>query len=134
MTAASAEPAKTDKKDKKKDAPKGAQVPKTGELGLTGGKDGVTKSLDNSKTIKAPVPKELQASAKAYAEALDRIDYHKEDAKKKSEALLDSFLKLGKDMPPKVRVDTDRKAHFFIPEELFSIRHEKKSTSEAVEA
>ncbi len=123
------------KKDQKKEAPKGAAVPKTGELELTGGKEGVTKALDNSKNIKAPVPKELLGPAKAYAEALDRIDYHKDDAKAKQEVLVDEFLKLEKDKwPTKIRVNTDRKAHFFIPQDLFSIKHEAKSTSEPVEA
>lgn len=129
-------PAKTaGKKDEKKPAPAGSAVPQTGELGLTGGKEGVTKALDNSKTIKAPVPKELLAPAKLYAEALDRVDYHKDDARKKSEDLLEAFLKLEKkSWPEKVRVDTDRKAHFFIPRDLFEIKHEAKSASEPVEA
>lgn len=127
--------AKAGKKDDKKAAPAGAEVPKTGELALNGGKDGKTMGLDNKTPIKVPVPPKVAAAAKVYAEALDRIDYHKTDAEKKGAVLTDLYLDLGKgERPTVIRVDTDAKAHYFHPEDLFRLRHSAKSSSTAVEA
>lgn len=116
---------KTDKKDDKNPAPKGAAVPKTGELKLEGGKDAKTVGLDNKTTIKEPVPPEVIAAARLFAEAKVRVEYHQVDAADKGDKFLDVALKHGISRKAKIRIETDRGPRFISLRDVVQVQFEK---------
>lgn len=131
MTAtAPAAPAKgsaPEKKDEKK--PEGPKDGLTGKLPLKGGKDGVTKTLDNKDVLKAPADPKVVKAAEVLASILDRkakITKEEEDA---SVALLDAFDKSKK--AKKVRVVGETRAYFFSKATLCKLVVEKKKANEA---
>lgn len=118
------------KKDKSKAAPKGAQIPKTGDLALSGGHDGKTLGLDNKTVIKEPVPGEVVSAAKSFAEAKDRVEYHNKDAKEKGAILLDLMLKHSVSSKTKVRVETDSGTRFISLDDVVELKVEKAAKRE----
>lgn len=114
------------KKDEKKTAVSGPGKGQTGDLGLKGGKDGVTKGLDNKTVIKAPEDPKAIAAGKEYALALERVEKAKEEANEKAQVLLDIFL--GSKKARKVRIITDTKTYYFSTESLTRLTTEKKQS------
>lgn len=129
-TATPAAPAKAaapEKKDDKK--PEAKKDGLTGKLPLKGGKDGVTKTLDNKDVLKAPADPKVVKAAEVLAGILDRkakIVAEEEDA---SVALLDAFDKTKK--ARKVRVVGETRAYFFSKATLSRLVVEKKKANEA---
>jgi hypothetical protein len=119
-------PAATAAPDAKK---KSADVPTTGKLPLKGGKDGVTKTLDNKGVLKAPVDPKVKAAAEVYAKVLDKLIVLTKEADTASAALLDAFDRSHKTKT--VRIVGEQKAYFFSKKTLTKLVVEKKSANEA---
>lgn len=118
--------AKTDKKDEKKpEPPKG----ETGKLPLKGGKDGVTKTLDNKGVLTAPVDKKVLAAAEAYASILDRMAKTAKEGEIAAQELLKALDESKK--AKKVRVVGEMKTYWFSKATLSKLVVQKKDANEA---
>lgn len=116
-----------DPKDEKKDPAKGGPAAgQTGALPLKGGKDGVTKTLDNKGVLKAPEDPKVVKAGHDYALALERVEKAKDEANEFAQKLLDLFLESKK--ARKVRVITDTKTYYFSTASLTKLVTEKKQS------
>lgn len=104
----------------------GAKNAQTGQLPLKGGKDGITKGLDNKTVIKSPEDPKVVKAAHEYALSLERVEKAKDEANEFAQALLDLFLDSKK--ARKVRVITDTKTYYFSTASLTKLVTEKKKS------
>ena len=124
MTAAAAAPVKDAKKEDKKDSPTGQTIPAP----LKGGKDGVTKTLDNKDVLKAPVDKKVLAAAEHYASILDRLAKTGKEGEIAAQELLKA-LDVSK-KSKKVRIVGEMKTYWFSKATLSKLVVQRKDANE----
>lgn len=116
-------------KDTKKDAPKPSPAGQTIPAPLKGGKDGVTRTLDNKDVLKAPVDKKVLAAAEHYASILDRQAKTGKEAEVAAQELLKALDDSKK--AKKVRVVGEMKTYWFSKATLSKLVVQKKDANEA---
>ncbi len=116
---------KPEGKDAKKDSPTGQTIPAP----LKGGKDGVTRTLDNKDVLKAPVDKKVLAAAEAYASILDRQAKTAKEGEAAAQELLKALDESKK--AKKVRVVGEMKTYWFSKATLSKLVVQKKDANEA---
>lgn len=109
----------------KKDA-KGPQAGQTGTLPLKGGKDGVTKGLDNKTVIAAPPDPKVVKAAEEHALRLEAAGKAADRANESGQDLLKAFQESKK--ARKVRIITDGGTYYFSPESLTKLKVERKKS------
>jgi len=114
------------KKDEKKpETPKG----ETGKLPLHGGKDGITRTLDNKAVLKAPVDPKVKKAAEVLAGILDRKIAIDKEATEAGMILLKAFDESKKSK--KCRIVGEKKTYWFSKGFVSKLVIEKKDANEA---
>jgi hypothetical protein len=101
----------------------------TGKLPLKGGKEGVTRSLDNKEVIKSPPDPKVVKAAESLAGVLDRRAKIDKEAQDAGQALLKAFDESKK--AKKVRIVGEVKTYWFSKATLSKLVIEKKDANEA---
>jgi hypothetical protein len=110
-------------------ASKKAEVPMTGKLPLEGGKDGITRTLDNKDVLKAPPDPKVKKVAEELATALDKQRKVALEAEDLGQALLKAFDESHK--TKKIMVRGEMGTYWFSKQSLSKLKVEKKKANEA---
>lgn len=100
----------------------------TGKLPLKGGKEGVTKSLDNKHVLKSPPDPKVVKAAEVLAGILDRKANIEKEGQDAAQNLLKAFDESKK--AKKVRIVGEVKTYWFSKVALSKLVIEKKEASE----